>query len=323
MHMSDIVEKLNKEHEQVSDSERRVYQAVCEFLDKRFAPLTNVNQIGAYIVDGPMDDMEEGYLTYPARHELLKTRERVTLKIYRLDTTQPSTKINRKRELFIRDADVVTLLGEIPHDNVVRCYAPFMWESDKLVLPLEWIDGQPLSDLLNGRINWSFEDRLKIFRQIARGLEHVHDLGVIHRAVSPKNVIVTPKQQVKLVNFKYAKVTFQTSVGTITGKPGNLNIFNGIDWRYSAPELRQKPPEATPRTDIFSAGVILFELMTGHRPFPQKTLREQDSLPHPSTINSLLPKGIDDLFLGMCQFKPEARFTSMRDVLQRLSQISI
>ncbi|MBK7919100.1 MAG: hypothetical protein IPJ94_23120 [Chloroflexi bacterium] len=177
MHVADIVERLNKNQEHISDFERQVYKAVCEFLEARFAPLANANQIGAYIVDGPMDDMKEGYLTYPAHHELLKTRERVTLKIYRLDTTQRSTRINRKRELFIRDADIITLLGEIPHDNVVRCYAPFMWEGDKLVLPLEWIDGQPLSDLLNGRINWSFEDRLKVFRQIASGLDHIHDLG--------------------------------------------------------------------------------------------------------------------------------------------------
>ncbi|MBK7919099.1 MAG: hypothetical protein IPJ94_23115 [Chloroflexi bacterium] len=126
-----------------------------------------------------------------------------------------------------------------------------------------------------------------------------------------------------MVNFKYAKLTFQTPVGTLSGEPNDLNIFNSLDWRYSAPELKRQPPEAAPQTDIFSAGVVLFELMTGRRPFPKRALREQDSLPQPSAINALLPKELDELFWGMCQFEPEARFTSMRDVLQRLSQISI
>lgn len=317
VHVSDIVERIIKQQRPVSDLEQQVYQDVCEFFDNRFAPLTNVNQIGAYIVDGPMDDMGEGYLTYPAHHELLKTRQRATLKIYRLDTTQPSSRINRRRELFIRDAEVITLLGEIPHDNVLRCYAPFMWEGDKVVLPLEWIDGEPLSDLLARQSSWSLAERLKIFRQIARGLEHVHNLGIIHRALSPKNVIITPEGRVKLVNFKFAKVTYSTPLGTVYQE-----AFNSSDWRYTAPELKQNASAATPQTDIFSAGVILFELVTGRCPFPKRVLRGQDILPRPSAVNPDLPPVIDELFSQMCQFEAQKRPVSMQEIAQKLQLVT-
>jgi serine/threonine-protein kinase len=224
-----------------------------------------------------------------------------------------------RKRLFLRDADVLGVLGEFPHPNIARCYPPFLWEGDTLALPLEWIDGPTLHDLLLEEQKWSFKQRIRIFKQICKGLEHAHRLGVIHRMISPQNIVLLARNNVKIVNFSFAKVDptlFTTTMDKVTQR-----LIQEADWRYAAPELKTLGGTVTPAADIFSTGVLLFELMTGRCPFKDHTIKLNSVLPRPSQINPELSATIDGLFMQMCAFEPAGRIQTMTEVLKQLQEI--
>ncbi len=317
LHVADFIARLKKRAAYTGHDDPS--RPIRDFLDKRFKPLVSERQIGEYTIEGPAVRRSKYSVTYPARHTLLKVRNRVSLKLFRLNVDQSTNGREQRKKLFLRNADVLGILGEFPHKNIARCYPPFLWESDTLALPLEWIDGPTLHDLLQEGKEWSFRQRLRIFKQIGRGLEHAHRLGVIHRTLSPKNVIILARNNVKLVNFNFAKVDpalFTTTMDRVTQR-----LIQEADWRYTAPELRILGGTVTPAADVFSAGVLLYELMTRRCPFKKRPIKQSDSLPRPSQVNGELPPQIDDLFLHMCVFDPPERIQTMAEVLQHLQEI--
>lgn len=287
---------------------------ICRMLDQWFGPWSIEQRIGEYIVEDSAVSRSKYCVTYPARHALLKGRNRVSLKVFQLDTSLPPEKLKRRRELFLREAEVLSILGEHPHKNVARCYAPFTWQADKIVLPLEWIDGPTLRDSLAEVVDWPFHRRLEIFRQICEGLAHAHRYKIIHRALSPENVAILKNGQVKLVNFKFAKID---EAAPFTIATVDTQYFRTADQRYVAPELRSDPHAATPCADIFSAGVVLFELMVGRCPFNGGCAIQPDTeLKMHAAFVGGEPADIEDIFLAMCCFDPDQRCASMEDVLE-------
>jgi tRNA A-37 threonylcarbamoyl transferase component Bud32 len=296
-----------------SNPDRDESSIICSMLDQRFGPWSFERRVGEYIVDDTVISRSKHSVTYAARHATLRSRNRVSLRVFRLETSLPKDRLERRKQMFLRDAEVLSMLGEHPHENVVRCYAPFLWQSDKIVLPMEWIDGLPLRDLLNEGMDWSFQQRLEIFRQVCEGLAHAHRHGIIHRALSPENIIVLQSNKVKLVNFKFAKIEYATMFTIASAGTWYSRV---ADRRYMAPELRSAPHEPTSHSDIFSAGVVLFELMTGQCPFSKRRPIQPDTpLEGPTAFIDGLPPDIDDIFLKMCCFDSNKRCATMEDVL--------
>ncbi len=317
LHISDFITRLNKRAAYTGHDDPSL--PVRDFLDKRFAPLSPTRQIGEYTIEGPIVHRSKHSVTYSARHTLLRVRNQVSLKMFRLDTAQTTVGLEQRKSLFLRNADVLGLLGEFPHKNIARCYPPFLWESDMIALPLEWIDGPTLHDLLLENKSWSLRQCLRIFKQICRGLEHAHRLGVIHRTVSPKNIVILKNNNIKLVNFNFAKV--DPALFTATMDQVTRQLIQEADWRYAAPELKTPGQPAVPTADIFSAGVLLFEIMTGRCPFKNNPIKKNSILSRPSQFNAELPAKIDDLFLQMCQFNPADRVQTMTEVLKQTREI--
>lgn len=314
-HVSDFISYLRRQASHIRGDERT--QIVGEFLQHRFSPLIPNKQIGEYIIQDSISHRGKHSVTYPARHVLMRIRNRVSLKIFSLDSTLSEDGLENRKKLFVRNADVLSLLGEFPHRNIARCFPPFPWESDKIVLPLEWIDGPRLEEWLQEQQDISFKQRLYIFKQICQGLEHAHNLGVIHRALSPKNIIILPDNSVKLINFDFAKLDPALFTTTFSGETVAHDLMQQADWRYVAPELRDVDHDVKPTADIFSAGIIFFGLMTGEVPF-KKGIKKKSKRPTLTQSNPELPIGCDDLFAQMCQFEPEDRVQSMTAVLQQI-----
>ncbi|MCA9948981.1 MAG: protein kinase [Anaerolineales bacterium] len=315
-HIPDFISFLRREPAHVYAEERT--QIVRDFLQLRFAPLIPNKQIGEYIIRDSISHRSKHSVTYPARHVLMRVRNRVSLKIFRFDTTLSAKGLENRKKLFVRNADVLSLLGEFPHRNIARCFPPFPWESDKIVLPLEWIDGPTLKDWLQTQEDQSFKQRLYIFRQVCQGLEHAHNLGVIHRALSPQNIVILPNNSVKLVNFDFAKLDPSLFTTTFPGETMAHHLVQHADWRYVAPELRDVNQVVNPAADVFSAGIIFFELMANRHPF-NGSMKEKSVLPQPTHYNADLPIECDNLFQQMCRFNPDERLQSMTAVLRQVT----
>ena len=216
--------------------------------------------------------------------------------------------------MFLREARISARMN---HPNVVQTYE-VLDDTDRPTIAMEYLDGQPLTrvmDRLSRKGGLTLTLRLRIFANVLGALDYAHELtdydgtlrGVVHRDVNPHNVFITYDGRVKLLDFGLAKslsATYQT-------RPGNV----GGRLAYMAPEqLRGGPIDR--RADVFSAGVLLWELASGRRLWHGATestiIRDLTSgapiRPLPPDGN--LPIGLDKICARALAIDPEARFAT-------------
>ena len=158
-----------------------------------------------------------------------------------------------------------------------------------LYIVMEYIPGKSLFHSAHNR-NVDPVQAADLVAGICQGLAHAHDNGIIHRDVKPANILLTPKRQPKLGDFGLARQAGPTSQGLAMGTPG-----------YTAPEVTQNPDNADRRSDIFAAGVILYELLTGKSPEPKS--------PPPSKVAGSDP-ALDVIWKTATQPDPADRYPS-------------
>jgi serine/threonine protein kinase/Tol biopolymer transport system component len=200
---------------------------------------------------------------YRARDSKLKRD--VALKVLPDEFSNDTERLRR----FRREAEV---LASLNHPNIAVIY-DVQQEAGFRYLVLELVEGENLSDRIK-RGPVPVDEALGIAKQICEGLEAAHEKGIIHRDVKPANIKVTPNGRVKLLDFGLARIleerenpspatmTSSTARGIILGTPG-----------YMSPEQACGRP-LDKRTDIFSFGCVLYELLTGSAPFAQETVTE-------------------------------------------------
>ena len=160
-------------------------------------------------------------------------------------------------ERFVREARA---MASLKHPNIASVYdagraGPYWW------LTMEFVDGPNLRQVLRGGA-LSPSDALDTAREICSALDYAHKAGVVHRDIKPENVLVADEGTVKLVDFGLAKIVGDgASSETLTRTSQAMGT-----WRYMAPEQLSRPPEVDHRADIFSLGVVLYELLTGEVP---------------------------------------------------------
>ena len=158
-----------------------------------------------------------------------------------------------------REAEAIARLD---HPNIVTIYE-FAWHHDLPFLCMQYLEGGSLRDLVR-KGPLSVEETVRIGAQLAAALSYAHARGVIHCDVKPANVMVTTGGHVKLADFGLAEIEQQTKIGSDGLIKGTL--------AYMAPEvLSQERP--TEQSDIYSLGVVLYELVTGVKPFQSNDIR--------------------------------------------------
>ena len=163
----------------------------------------------------------------------------------------------RNRELFAREARA---LQKLHHSNVVQLRELSQGALTDYIV-FEFVDGRNLKAILDERngIPLEPERAAKIARQLAEGLQHVHEHGIIHRDLKPGNVMLMPDETAKVLDFGLARHT--DSASTITGGEGLLGTVP-----YMSPEQCRGEP-VTAATDVYSLGTVLYEMLAGRRPF--------------------------------------------------------
>jgi serine/threonine protein kinase len=205
----------------------------------------------------------------------------------------------------------------------------FAWEHDKFVLPTEYLEqGRTLETLLDRaedrQMTWSM--KRKVIARIARGLRHAHKAGIIHRDVRPMSVVVAPENQVKLVNFDLALIRQAPELSAV------LHLRRRLHPSYTAPEVWRDPSTATEASDVYSLGLLFYELITHTPPcFDVETVMDRQLQPidHESLLHALSTPGswdfmespVDavDIVRKMCALDPKKRYATMDGVLEDLS----
>ena len=202
---------------------------------------------------------------------------------------------------FRREAQAA---GRLNHPNIVSIY-DFGEDAGAWYIAMEFVRGRELKACFDADERFKLGDAVRIMGQILAALDYSHRQGVIHRDIKPANVFLLDDGSVKVADFGIAHIEASnlTQVGTVMGTPS-----------YMSPEQIMGMP-VDGRSDLFSAGVILYQFLTGERPFAgsaattmQKVLKE-DPLP-PSTLNVQLPEALDAVVRKAMAKRADDRYAS-------------
>ena len=198
-----------------------------------------------------------------------------------------------RQDLAQRFAVERNILASLEHPNIARLYDAGIDTLGCPYLAMEYVQGQPLTDWCDAQ-SLGLSERLKLFLQVLEAVRFAHEKQVIHRDLKPSNILVTQSGQVRLLDFGVAKLldadeAEQTSLTSIYGR--------ALTPDYASPELL-RGDLVDARSDIYSLGVLLYELLTGARPYQLKSAASMGLLERailtleikkPSTRDSLLP----------------------------------
>jgi serine/threonine protein kinase len=253
------------------------------------------------------------YTEYRAKHTLLgKTGGMARLRVYQADPYQDE---NTRKEEFKKISNAYRAVAHMPtHANILSVKNLFKTdEGDRVVLVTEDIPGQALRQHIHkSTLPLTFDQKLEIMRNILSALDHAHKHEVIHRNLTPDAIVVTKGGHARVTGFDFARVGKNRS-STIADQ-----IIEDIDRKYRAPEMvkddiKSFTKEATIASDLYSIGLIFYELITGDQAFKDvdQMMEADGKFPIlPSEVKPDLPKAFDAWLQKFCEFDPEDRHTS-------------
>src|SRR5579862_7496927 len=231
----------------------------------------------------------------------------VALKIIRPElTTNPEMLKRFKQELI--------LARQVTHRNVIRIFDLGQADGFKFIT-MEFLEGRDLRGVLQERGKLPPEEAAKIIVQICRALEAAHSEGVIHRDLKPQNIMLDASGRAYVMDFGIARSAYlpgMTQTGALVGTP-----------EYMSPE-QAKGEKLDERSDLFSLGAILYELLIGQSPYHSDTplaslwRRLQEKAKPVSEIDPSIPKPLSDIVAKALEIEPKDRFASATEFAQYL-----
>ncbi|RNE49772.1 Stk1 family PASTA domain-containing Ser/Thr kinase [Corynebacterium alimapuense] len=218
------------------------------------------------------------------------------------------------RQRFRREARA---MGQLAHPNLVNVY-DFSSDGNQLFLVMELITGGTLRELLAERGPMPPHAATSVLASVLTGLSAVHAVGLVHRDIKPDNVLINHDHRVKLADFGLVRVSSSSS-------PSSQQIIGTV--AYLSPE-QVDGSEITPASDVYSAGLVLFELLTGDTPFSGETpldhafSRLDEVVPAPGSMISGIPPLIDALVATATALDPRDRFADAGEFLAAVEDVA-
>ncbi len=222
-----------------------------------------------------------------------------------------------ENEEFIRrfknESKAIALLN---HQNIVRVY-DVSFSEKMMSIVMEYVEGVTLKDYIELRGALSYKDAVYFMTQILRALQHAHDNGIVHRDVKPQNIMIMEDGSVKVMDFGIARFS-RSGNKTITHKAiGSVH--------YISPEQAcgEKTDE---KSDIYSCGVMLYEMLTGSLPFEADSavsvaiMQMQNEPKRPTEIKEDIPEGLEEIVLRAMQKDPMRRYQSSAEMLRDIDE---
>src|SRR6266404_6158700 len=236
-----------------------------------------------------------------------------TVAVKTLQLSEEGTGLTRA-ELLARFQTEARAAGNLTHPNIVVVFDAGE-EEGLFFITMELVEGKSLQNLLDSGQMFPLPRVLRIMEQTCSALQFAHDRNIVHRDIKPANLMLTPDDTVKVTDFGTAKILqFGTVQQTahVVGTPS-----------YMSPE-QIKGKVVDGRSDIFSLGVVLYEMVTGEKPFPgqnittviYKIVNEEPTAPR--DIDSSIHPGLNDIIMKSLSKEPAARYQSCRELFEDL-----
>jgi serine/threonine protein kinase len=212
--------------------------------------------------------------------------------------------------------------AKLDHENIARVF--FCGADQGLhFIAFEFVEGENLRDILARRQRLPVEEAIHYVQQVASGLAHSAERGVVHRDIKPSNIIIGANRRAKLVDMGLARSLERKDEQALTQSGVTLGTFD-----YISPEQALEPREADARSDIYSLGCTFYHMLTGRPPVPEGTAAKK--LHHhqnviPADPQELLPEIPDDVgavVMRMIAKDPEDRFQRPEELVQQLSELA-
>jgi eukaryotic-like serine/threonine-protein kinase len=219
-----------------------------------------------------------------------------------------------RREFLHRFAREARLLARIQSPYVVTVHT-LMDKGVGMVLVMEHLDGETLEQRLRRSGPLSVKEAVHIFDEAARGVEHIHQMGIVHQDLKPANIFLTADGHVKLLDFGVSKLLDEQDFDQAGTMLGTL--------LYISPE-QIKGRQVDQRSDIYTLGITLFEAVTGRLPFERKTnyalmhAHVQESPPTPRQYHAEIPRELEKVILKAIAKEPQRRFQTIREFRRAL-----
>jgi len=264
--------------------------------------------LGEYEVIGELGAGGIGKV-YKVRHSISHRVE--ALKLLRPDQLDHPDMADR----FVKE---IRVLASLNHPNIASLHTAFR-HSDVLLMTMEYVEGETLSQKLRrGSVDiWT---GLNYISQVLQALMYAHEMGVIHRDIKPSNIMISPGEKAKLLDFGLAVSALDAERSRSGSIVGSLH--------YMSPE-QVRGHKVDARSDLYSVGITLYEILTGKLPITGNTQYEimdghlrQHPVP-PREINPTIPADLAGLVMWAMQKDPEVRVPSAREFLQELDAVRL
>lgn len=264
-------------------------------MNERVENIDDRYHISGLIARGGMADVYEAY-------DII-SKKTVAIKIMREDIAQDRKNIAR----FERECIAASSLNS---PSVVKVYGQGVIDSRPYMVN-EFVKGQTLRDKLNLLAVHKFSnyEASQIMLELTNGVEYIHQHGIVHRDIKPDNLFYLADGSVKISDF---------GISTQIGEKNTGDSVSGTV-HYTAPEILLGD-DSIPSSDIYSLGIVYFELLTGKVPFDAANVEDiavkqiRDHLPIPSSIDPDIPKSIDKIIVKATRKRPEERYASAKEM---------
>ena len=219
-----------------------------------------------------------------------------------------------KEEYKLRFYQEAKAAGRLNHPNIITIH-DLGRKGDMAYIAMELMEGPELQSIVAENQSLTIGEKLDVAFQVAEGLAYAHEHGVVHRDIKPSNIMVLRGMHVKIADFGIAKIEsslWRTQIDQIIGSP-----------LYMSPEQIQSHP-IDPRSDIFSFGIVLYQMLTGQLPFNGESVNSvmyqiiNEEPQKPSSLNPEIPDMLDHIIAKCLAKKPEDRYQNANELTSDL-----